>query len=416
MSRSAQPSTTTFALSIVGGISVVHLLNDLLQSLIVAIYPLFKSDFLLTFADLGLLTFSYQMAGSFVQPLIGWLIDRYPQPYALLASMLVLLMGLVLIAYSTHFYHLVLAIALTGMGSAIFHPEASRLTRMASGGQYGLAQSLFQLGGNFGAALGPLAALLIIPRGRPTILWFIIGILMAISILLPISRWFKQPTQQLANLSHCGRHDPAFNWSKVAWPLGLLLLIIFIKYIHLFSFYSYYIFYLTNRFQLSIPAAQLKFFFFLLSVAIGTLIGGPLVERLGRRIVIVGSMLGIIPFALLLPYANLVWTLPLTILIGVILASAFSAILVAAQELIPGRVGMVSGLFFGFAAGMGGVVVALLGQLADKTSIHWVYHCCSYLTLLGLTALLLPKQRDTLQLIQAESEPDKLSITNACNR
>lgn len=394
---------TALTLAIVGGISLVHLLNDLVQSLIVAIYPLLKSEFALSFSDIGLLTFTYQMASSFLQPLIGWVIDRYPQPYALLVSMLLLLIGLILIACSADFYPLVFAITLAGVGSAIFHPEASRLTRMASGGQYELTQSLFQLGGNFGSMLGPLAALVIIPYGRLAILWFTVAVLMAFSMLLPISHWSKQPTQQFANLSHCGRYDPAFRWSAVAWPLGLLLLLMFTKYIYLFSFYSYYIFYLMEHFQLPISAAQLKFCYFLLSVAVGTLIGGPLAKRLGRRVVIVGSMLGIIPLALLLPYVHLAWTLPLTLLIGVILASAFSAILVYAQELVPGRIGMISGLFFGFAAGMGGIGAALLGQLADKTSLQSVYHCCSYFTILGLTALLLPKSAPKRPVIQPPS-------------
>lgn len=403
MSQPVQPHPTAFTLAIVGGISIVHLLNDLVQSLIIAIYPLLKVEFVLSFSEIGLLTLAYQVAASFLQPLIGWVIDRYPQPYALLVGMVFLLIGIVLLACSTDFYLLVFAITLAGIGSAIFHPEASRLTRIASGGQYALAQSLFQLGGNFGSALGPLAVLMILPYGRPAILWFTVATIMAFSVLLPLNRWFKQPAQQLANLSHCGRYDPAFRWSTVAWPLGLLLLLVFTKYIYLFSFYSYYIFYLMDHFQLSLPASQLKFFFFLLSVAVGTLIGGRVADRLGRRVVIVGSMLGIIPFALLLPYVNLAWTLPLTLLIGVILASAFSAILVCAQELIPGRVGMTSGLFFGLASGMGGIGAALLGLLADKTSIQYVYHACSYLTLLGLAALLLPKQGAKLQLIKPQS-------------
>lgn len=383
---------TAFTLSIIGGITVVHLLNDLVQSLVIAIYPLLKSEFSLSFSDIGLLTLAYQVAASFLQPIIGWVMDRYPQPYALLVSMLFLLIGLVLLACSTHFYLLVFAAILAGIGTAIFHPEASRLTRMASGGQYGLAQSLFQFGGNFGTALGPLlAALLIVPYGRLALLWLTLATFVAIPVLLPISRWSKQPSQQLENLSHCGLLDPTFKWSRVAWPLGLLLLLIFTKYIYLFSFFSYYIFYLIDHFQLSIPASQLKFFYFLLSIAIGTLIGGPMEERLGRRVTIMVSMLGIIPFALLLPYVNLAWTLPLTLLIGMILASGFAPILVYAQELIPGRVGMISGLFLGFSSGMGGIGAALLGGLADKTSLQYVYHCCSYLTLLGITALLLPK-------------------------
>jgi MFS transporter, FSR family, fosmidomycin resistance protein len=398
MSQPVKPHPATFTLAIVGGISVVHLLNDLVQSLIVAIYPLLKSDFELTFGDIGLITFLYHGSASFLQPIMGWMVDRHPWHHTLLLSMLFLLIGVILLAYSDHFYLLAFGITLAGIGSAIFHPEASRLTRMASGDRVELAQSLFQTGGNFGTAISALlAALVIAPHGRTALLWIMPALLLAMLVLLPMARWSTKPAQQLVPLSHDELQDlAAFQWSSVAWPLGLLLLLIFTKYIYLFSFFSYHTFYLIEHFQLSIPAAQLEFFYFLLSVAIGTLLGGRLADRWGRRVVIVGSMLGTIPFALLLPYVNLMWMLPLTLLIGVILASAFSAILVEAQALIPGRVGMISGLFFGVASGIGGIGAALLGPLADKTGIEYVYHLLSYLTLLGLTAVLLPKQRSQI--------------------
>ncbi len=376
---------------ILAAISFCHFLNDLTQSLLPAMYPLLKTGFQLTFAQVGLITLTYQCTASLLQPLVGFATDRRPQPYSLAAGMASTLIGIVLFSRVPEFLLLLVSAALIGMGSAVFHPEASRVARLASGGQHGLAQSLFQVGGNAGGALGPLlAALFVLPRGRQSIAWFGIAALLAILILSRIGRWYgrihpkagsSRPRLPIAS----GASTP-----KVGRSLAILMALIFSKFFYLASLNSYYTFYLISKFHVSIRSAQIHLFVFLGAVAAGTLIGGPIGDRVGRKRVIWVSVLGVLPFTLLLPHVSLAWTGPLTVAIGLILASAFPAIVVYAQELVPGRVGMISGLFFGLAFGMGGIGAAILGRLADATSIMTVYQVCAFLPLLGILAGFLP--------------------------
>ena len=368
-------------------ISFCHFLNDLMQSLIPAMYPLLKTGFQLTFAQVGLITLTYQCTASLLQPMVGFATDRHPQPYSLAAGMTSTLIGLILFSRAPTFPLLLASSALMGMGSAVFHPEASRVARLASGGQHGLAQSLFQVGGNAGGASGPLlAALFVLPRGRESMGWFGIAAILAILILSHIRGWYGRVQQKAASSRP---HMPTTSRAptrKVGRSLTILLILIFSKFFYLASLNSYYTFYLISKFHVSIRSAQIHLFVFLGAVAAGTLIGGPVGDRVGRKRVI----LGVLPFTLLLPYVSLAWTGPLSVVIGLILASAFSAILVYAQELIPGRVGMISGLFFGFAFGMGGIGAAVLGRLADATSIMTVYQVCAFLPLLGILTGFLP--------------------------
>ncbi|CFR14441.1 MFS transporter [Yersinia frederiksenii] len=381
--------------SILGAISVSHLLNDMIQSLILAIYPLLQAEFSLSFAQIGLITLTYQLTASMLQPLIGLYTDKHPQPYSLPIGMGFTLSGILLLAVATTFPVVLLAAALVGTGSSVFHPESSRVARMASGGRHGMAQSVFQVGGNFGSALGPLlAAILIAPYGKGNVGWFSLAALLAIVVLLQVSKWYQQ--QQRIT------HGKAVNVSSakmlpkktVIKTLIVLMVLIFSKYFYLTSISSYYTFYLMHKFGVSVQNAQIHLFVFLFAVAAGTIIGGPLGDRIGRKYVIWGSILGVAPFTLILPHASLYWMGILTVIIGVILASAFSAILVYAQELIPGKVGMVSGLFFGFAFGMGGLGAAVLGYVADLTSIELVYQICAFLPLLGIFTALLPNIED----------------------
>ena len=372
-------------------ISFSHLLNDTIQSLIPAIYPIIKTSFSLTFTQIGLITLTFQMTASLLQPFVGLYTDRKPQPYSLAIGMGFSLAGLVLLSQATSFGMLILSVALVGIGSSIFHPEASRMASMASGGRKGMAQSVFQVGGNAGSSIGPLlAALIIVPYGQSNIIWFSILALLAIIILLKVGSWYKlkiKAKSKKAAYSHVVHSLPK---KKIIVSVIILLILIFSKYFYLTSMSSYYTFYVIHKFGVSVQSSQIYLFIFLFSVAAGTLIGGPLGDKIGRKYVIWGSILGVAPFTLLLPHANLFWTAVLTVPIGVILASAFSAILVYAQELIPGRVGMISGLFFGFAFGMGGVGSALLGALADRTSIEYVYSICAFLPLIGLITGFLP--------------------------
>ncbi|WP_218900933.1 MFS transporter [Paraburkholderia bryophila] len=387
----AQPAATVqrTVYSVLGAISFSHLLNDMIQSLILAIYPMLKDNFALSFGQIGLITLTYQITASLLQPFIGIYTDKHPKPYSLPVGMGFTLAGLLLMSVAPSFGVLLVAAALVGCGSSVFHPESSRVARMASGGRHGLAQSLFQVGGNAGSSLGPLlAALIVIPHGQRSIAWFSVAALVAIVVLTQIGRWYKRhPSIKKARSS---APHATLSRNKVMFAMGVLMLLVFSKYFYLASLNSYFTFYLIDKFHLPVQAAQIHLFVFLAAVAAGTVIGGPIGDRIGRKYVIWVSILGVAPFTLLLPYANLFWTSVLTVIIGVVLASAFSAIIVYAQELIPGKVGMVAGLFFGFAFGMGGVGAAVLGQLADATSIAYVYKVCSFLPLIGVLTVFLP--------------------------
>ncbi|MDQ6481968.1 MFS transporter [Dyadobacter sp. LHD-138] len=375
-------------------LSFSHLLNDTLQSLIPSIYPMVKDSFHLTFSQIGLITFTFQLSASIFQPLVGLYADKKPQPYALAIGMCFTMLGLISLSMAPSFEIILLSVALIGIGSAVFHPEASRIARMASGGRHGMAQSLFQVGGNAGSSLGPLlAALIILPFGRFQIIWFSLVALLAIIILSKVGGWYKRNMHLTRKKSGNGTTNEIvqhLSKGKVAFSIGVLLLLIFSKYIYMASLTSYYTFYLIQKFGISVQSSQIYLFIFLFSVAAGTFVGGPVGDRIGRKYVIWISILGVAPFALLLPYCNLFWTGALTVIIGLVLSSAFSAILVYAQELIPGKVGMVAGLFFGFAFGIAGIGSAILGKLADSTSIEYVFWVCSFLPLIGLLTGFLP--------------------------
>uniref|UniRef100_UPI003342BAFC MFS transporter n=1 Tax=Castellaniella defragrans TaxID=75697 RepID=UPI003342BAFC len=383
------------AYPVLGAISITHMLNDMMQSVLLAIYPILQGKFDLSFAQVGLITLTFQFSASLLQPFVGLFTDRRPMPYSLPVGMGFTFCGLILLANAGSFPIVIAAAMLVGMGSSVFHPESSRVARMASAGRHGLAQSIFQVGGNIGSSIGPLlAALLIVPHGQRSIAWVSLAALAAILILVAVGRWYA------ANLSgvrgrggSLRKTETALSRRQVGSAISILLLLIFSKYFYLAGITSYFTFYLMDRFDLPIQHAQVSLFVFLVGVATGTMIGGPIGDRIGRKQVIWGSILGAAPFTLLLPYANLEWTLILVFCAGLMIASAFPAILVYAQELMPGKTGTVSGLFFGFAFGMGGIGAALLGKLADRTSIEFVYHVCAYLPLLGLAAFLLPDMR-----------------------
>jgi FSR family fosmidomycin resistance protein-like MFS transporter len=381
---------------VLGAISFSHFLNDMIQSLILAIYPLLKNDFKLSFAQIGLITLTYQLTASVLQPFIGMYTDRHPQPRALSIGMGFTLIGLLLLAVAPNYSTVIIAAALVGAGSSIFHPESSRVARLASGGQHGLAQSIFQVGGNAGSAVGPLlAAWVIIPFGRTSVAWFSLAALIAIFVLWRIGDWYmRQHALPLGkSVLHAAREQLSPVTGKVGWAIAILVALVFSKYFYLTSLSSYYTFYLISKFHLSIQSAQLHLFGFLFAIALGTLVGGPVGDRIGRKRVIWVSILGVAPFTLLLPYADATWTPILVFIIGLTIASAFSAILVFAQELLPGRVGTVSGLFFGLAFGIGGIGAALLGKLADMRGIEYVYNVCSFLPLIGLLTAFLPDLR-----------------------
>lgn len=376
---------------VIAGISSAHFLNDMLQSLIVAIYPLLKADFELSFAQVGLTTLTFQLTASLLQPLVGLVTDRKPMPYSLPAGMGFSATGLVLLSVAPNFPTLLVAAALIGLGSSIFHPESSRVARMASGGKHGLAQSLFQVGGNAGSSFGPLlAAWVVVPYGRGSVGWFALGSLLAIVILLQVSRWYAAQNRPGVRKSDVDEAPSHFTRKQIVFAISILGLLIFSKYFYMASLSSYYTFYLIEKFGVSVQSAQTHLFVFLGAVAAGTVVGGPVGDRIGRKYVIWASILGVAPFTLLLPHVGLALTGVLTVFIGFILASAFSAILVYAQELVPGRVGMISGLFFGFAFGMGGIGAAVLGNVADAYGIEFVYRLCAYLPLLGIVAAWLP--------------------------
>ena len=382
----------TTGFRVLGAISFAHFLNDMIQSLILSIYPLLKGNFNLNFAQIGLITLTYQITASILQPVVGIYTDKHPKPYSLALGMGFTLVGLLLLSIAPNYGLILLAAALVGTGSSIFHPESSRVARMASGGRHGLAQSIFQVGGNAGSSMGPLlAAWIIIPHGQTSIAWFSVAALLAIGTLWQIGNWYKRKRQEAtAKPAKSGHAHVLLPRKKVVLSISILLLLIFSKYFYMASLSSYFTFYLMSKFHLSVQDAQIHLFIFLFAVATGTVLGGPIGDKLGRKLVIWVSILGVAPFTLMLPYANLFWTSVLSVIIGVILASAFSAILVFAQELVPGKIGTVSGLFFGFAFGMGGIGAAALGKLADLTDIYFVYQVCSYLPLLGLAAAFLP--------------------------
>jgi FSR family fosmidomycin resistance protein-like MFS transporter len=378
--------------TILAAISFSHLLNDLVQSLLPAIYPILKASYHLDFAKVGLITLTYQLTASLLQPLIGLYTDRRPKPWSLPFGMGFTFIGLVLLSIASNFSSILIAASFVGAGSAVFHPESSRVARLASGGQHGLAQSVFQVGGNAGQALGPLlAAFIIVGRGQRSIIWFTSVAIIAIVLLTRVSLWYKQH-QAVAVKSHASAAviHAGLTSRKVAGSIAVLIALMFSKFVYLSSLNSYYTFYLIGKFHLSVKSAELHLFVFLFAVAAGTVIGGPIGDRIGRKYVIWCSILGVLPFTLLLPHANLFWTSVLSVLIGLILASAFSAIVVYAQELMPGRVGMVSGLFFGFAFGMAGLGAAILGRLADSTGITFVYQVCAFLPAIGLLTGFLP--------------------------
>ncbi len=379
------------AFRVLAAISFCHLLNDMMQSVIPAVYPILKAAYHLDFGQVGLIALTSQLTASLLQPLVGLFTDHRPTPYSLPAGMTFTMVGLILLASAPSFGMVLAAVAMVGIGSAVFHPESSRVARMASGGQHGLAQSLFQVGGNAGSSMGPLlAAFVVLPAGQHSIAWFSGVALLAMAILMRVGAWYKRHPSMSPKSRTARDTAPRLSWGRIAAAMSILIALIFSKYFYMASLMSYYTFYLIAKFHVSVQSAQLHLFLFLGAVAAGTIIGGPVGDRIGRKYVIWCSILGVLPFTLILPYANLFWTGVLTVIIGLVLASAFSAILVYAQELLPGRVGMVSGLFFGLAFGMGGVGAALLGQLADARGIEFVYKVCAFLPAIGLLTAFLP--------------------------
>ncbi len=387
----AQVQTTIY--SILFTISFTHLLNDMMQSVIPAIYPMIKENFKLSFTEIGLITFTFQLTASLLQPFVGHFTDKTPRPYSLAIGMGFTLIGLIALALAPSFAFILISVSLIGMGSSVFHPESSRVAHLASGGKRGLAQSIFQLGGNAGSAIGPLlAALIIIPHGQFYVAWFGLVAILGIIVLARIGNWYKEHLELRAKTKTSAAQTTqlALPRSRVIISLIILLILIFSKYFYMASMSSYFTFYLIDKFHVSVQQSQIYLFIFLGAVAAGTFLGGPLGDRYGRKYVIWISILGVAPFTLLLPHVDLFWTGVLSVIIGLIISSAFSAILVYATELVPGKVGMVSGLFFGFAFGMGGLGSALLGKLADMTSLEYVFKVCAYLPLIGIITGFLP--------------------------
>lgn len=379
------------AVGILLAISFSHLLNDTVQSLFPALYPLLKTSFQLNYTQIGLITLTFQLTASLLQPLVGIYTDKRPKPYSLAFGMGASLIGLLLLSAATTFAELLMAAALVGLGSSVFHPESSRVARMASGGRHGMAQSTFQVGGNVGSAIGPLlAAFIVLPRGQGSVAWFSLVALLAIIILWVVGGWYKKQTRVAKGASAPAAAGHGLSSRRVTFGISVLLVLTFSKFFYLACLSSYYTFFLINKFGVSVQSSQIYLFVYLAATAVGTFAGGPLGDRFGRKLVIWFSILGALPFALALPYANLFWTGALTVAIGAIMASAFSTIVVFAQELVPGRVGMISGVFFGVAFGMGGIGAAILGPLADATSVEFVFRVCSFLPLIGLLTAFLP--------------------------
>ncbi len=392
MSDDVNPVQNT-AMKVLLALSISHMLNDTIQALVPSIYPLLKVQFTLSFTQIGLITLVFQATAAILQPLVGNYTDRNPMPYSLPVGMGITLAGLVLLAMAPAYHYILLAAGLIGAGSSIFHPEASRLARLASGGRHGLAQSIFQVGGNFGSSLGPLlAAAIIMPRGQMHVLWFALLALVGMIVLTWIGQWYQQHLVLGKNALHSAAviNTTGLSKERIIAALSILALLIFSKFFYLASLTSYYTFFLIDRFEISAQQAQIYLFLFLFAVAAGTVLGGAAGDRYGRKLIIWISILGVTPFTLLLPHVGLAATAVLSVIIGVIIASAFSAILVYAQELMPGKVGFISGLFFGFAFGMAGIGSALFGWIADKTSIAYVFQLCSFLPLLGLLTVFLP--------------------------
>jgi FSR family fosmidomycin resistance protein-like MFS transporter len=377
-------------LRMLGAVAFVHLLNDLIQSVLPAIYPMLKAEFGLSFAQIGLITLTFQCTASLLQPWIGLYTDRHPKPYLLPIGMCSTLVGIGMISVVSSFPMLLLSAGFIGVGSSTFHPEASRVARMASGGRYGLAQSTFQVGGNAGSALGPLmAALIIIGRGRGHIAWFMLFALLAIIVLFMVSRWYATHLT-LFKIKAGHRHGPQLSRARVVGALAVLAALVFSKFIYMSSMTSYFTFYLIDKFGLPVASAQLYLFLFLAAVTAGTFFGGPIGDRIGRKRVIWISILGVAPFTMMMPYVDLFWTGVLSVVIGFVLASAFSAIVVFAQELVPGNVGMIAGVFFGLMFGVSGLGAAAMGHIADVSGIAYVYKLVSFLPLLGVLTVLLP--------------------------
>jgi len=379
--------------AVLATISFCHLLNDMIQSLLPAIYPILKGNFHLNFGQVGMITFVTQLTASLLQPIIGSFTDKRPQPYSLSIGMGFTLCGLLLLSVAASYPYILMAAAMVGIGSSVFHPESSRVARMASGGQHGFAQSIFQVGGNAGSATGPLlAAFIVLPHGQGSLAWFSVAALLGMLLLGKVGGWAKRyrAARAKARESHHDHIAHGLSSKQVTWSIAILVALIFSKFVYMASLTSYYTFYLINKFHLPVQSAQVYLFVFLGAVALGTILGGPIGDRVGRKYVIWCSILGVLPFTLLLPFANLLWTAVFSAIIGMILASAFPAIVVYAQELLPGKVGMISGLFFGLAFGTAGVAAALLGELADHTSIGFVYRACSFMPLLGLLTVFLP--------------------------
>lgn len=386
---SSKAQRTVF--SILFSISFAHLLNDLIQAVIPSLYPLLKQNYSLSFSQIGLITFAFQLTASIFQPFVGYYTDKYPKPFSQIYGMLFSMIGIISISFANNFYWILISVMLIGTGSSIFHPESARISNMASGGKRGLAQSIFQVGGNLGTALGPLlVALIVVPNAQRYVLWFVVAATLGLIVLSKIAFWYRdnlivkenkiQPFINLHNLPN----------RKVKISIAILLIVIFSKFFYSASLSTYYTFFVMDKFHLSIKQAQFHMFIYLIAYAIGTMLGGPLGDKFGRKYVIWFSVFGATPFALLLPYVNLFWTDVLMIVIGIIISSAFPAILVYAQELLPKKLGMVSGLFYGFAFGMGALGSALLGKLADHTSIQYVYHVCSFLPIIGIICYFLP--------------------------
>jgi FSR family fosmidomycin resistance protein-like MFS transporter len=382
-------------LGVLAALSFAHLLNDTMQSLIPAIYPILKDALRLDFGHIGLITLVNQLTASILQPFVGLYTDRRPQPFSLAIGMAFTLVGLVLLSLAANLGLVLAAVAFVGVGSSVFHPEASRVAHLSSGGRLGFAQSLFQVGGNAGSSLGPLlAAAIVVTRGQRSVIWFSVLALVGIVVLSGVGRWYRgKLAAQAAAKNRASQHHAQIapvSRGRAIFSLGILITLIFSKYFYLASMSSYYTFFLIGKFGLTVKSAQLHLFLFLFAIAAGTFLGGPIGDRIGRKAVIWGSILGVAPFALVLPYASLFWAGVLTVLIGLILSSAFSAILVYAQELVPGKVGLMAGLFFGLAFGMGGIGSAVLGALADRRGIPFVFQVCSFLPLIGLLTALLP--------------------------
>lgn len=387
----AAPSHNDTVLAVLSALSICHLLNDMMQSLLPSIYPILKDNYQLDFSQIGFLTLAFQLTASLLQPVVGIVTDRYPQPYSAAIGMGLSVVGLWLLSTADSYPLLLAAAACVGIGSSIFHPESSRVARLASGGRHGFAQSLFQVGGNIGSAIGPLlAALIILPHGQKSVAWFIAAGIVAMGLLTFVGRWYSTHGRARIAGTKKRTHIAHLSQGRIALSIAVLVALVFSKFVYMASLSSYFTFYLIGTFGVSVHNSQLYLFVFLAAVAAGTFLGGPLGDYFGRKYVIWFSILGAVPFTLALPYANLEWTLVLAIIIGLIMSSAFSAIIVYAQELVPGRTGMIAGLFFGLAFGMGGLGAAVLGEIADMTSIGYVYHICSFLPLIGLVTWLLP--------------------------